>query len=331
MRREGDVAGAVAAQQGNRGPGRPRCLSALSTRILILAAAACPHVVHADVPQAMQALADEELATVRGNDGIAFNLSNFSLTSIPGNPLSLTYYAPGGGSLTLGRLDLARTDDADPFADPFFLTMRQRAGLPDVVAIDFPANPVDTGNQKWTLTADISHCSLFSGGTCTGTNFDGGTLQIQGLALRGGGLYLSSPTIANTQGVAFGLGTRLDIDSLGIYPHGRALDDTIDRSESLTLNGIHLADATTGGAWMLADLTTHPGLFNAQTDATGSYLHLQVAWPTAVDAVPAASFKVDTIAFTSGGAPAMTFGTAAAPAVSIASMQINYIDIKLRP
>jgi len=331
MRSARNVTGAVAAQQGSRGPIRSHFLTALSAGIASLLIAAFSPLARAEAPSTMQALPDEELAAVRGSDGIAFNLSNFSLTSIPENPFSLTYYAPGGGSLTLGRLDLARTDDADPFADPFFLTMRQRVGLPDVIAIDFPANPVDTGNQKWTLTADFSNCSLFSGGTCTGTNFDGGTLQIQGLALRGGGLYLSSPTIPNTQGVAFGLGTRLDIDSLGIYPHGRALDNTIDRSESLTLNGIHLADATTGGAWMLADITTHPGLFNAQTDATGSYLHLQVGWPTAVDAVAAASFKVDTITFTSGGTPAMTFGTAAAPAVSVASMQINYIDIKLRP
>jgi hypothetical protein len=301
------------------------------TALCIGLACACP-CVRAEAPAPMQAMPDDELAAVRGSDGIAFNLSNFSLTSIPSNPLNLTYYAPNGGSLTLGRLDLARTDDADPFADPFFLTMQLRAGLPDVIAIDFPQNPVDTGNQKWTLTADISHCSLFVGGACTGTNFDGGTLQIQGLSLRGGGLYLSSPAIPNTQGVAFGFGTRLDIDTLGIYPHGRALDDTIDRSESLTLNGIHLADASTGGAWMVADVTNHPGLFNAQTDAAGSYLHLQVGWPTSADVVvPAASFRVDNIAFTSGGAAAMSFGTAAAPAVSIASMQINYIDIRLKP
>jgi hypothetical protein len=332
MRRAGNHTEARSAQQRSRKSIRSQFLTALSVGF-----AGWASVAHAEAPTTMQPLPDEELASVRGNDGVAFNLSNFSLISIPSNPLNLTYSAPGGGSLTLGRLDLSRTDDADPFADPFFLTMRSRAGLPDVVAIDFPLNPVDTGNQKWTLTADFSNCSLFSGGTCTGTNFDGGTLQIQGLALRGGGLYLSSPTIPNTQGVAFGLGTRLDIDTLGIYPHGRALDDTIDRSESLTLNGIHLADATTGGAWMLADVTNHPGLFNAQTSidpVTGnpvSYLHLQVGWPTVADAVPAASFKVDTITFTSGGAPAMTMGTAAAPAVSIASMQINYIDIKLKP
>ena len=290
-----------------------------------------PMAARAAAPSSMQPMLDEELAAVRGNDGIAFNLSNFSLTSIPSNPLSLTYQAPNGGSLTLGRIDMLRTDDADAFADPFVLHMLQRTGLPDVIALDFPLNPVDTGNQKWTLTADFTHCSLFAGGACTGTEFDGGTLQIQGLALRGGGLQLSSSVIPDTQGVAFGLGTRLDIDQLGIYPRGRAADDTIDKSESLTFSGIHLADASTGGAWILADVTNHPGLINAQTDANGSYLHLQIGWPTSPDAVPAASLKVDNIQFTSAGVATLAFGTPAVPAASIASMQINYIDIRLKP
>jgi hypothetical protein len=305
---------------------RAAFLTALCVGVGALAPAA-----RAAVPASMQPLPDEELAAVRGNDGIAFNLSNFSLTSIPDNPLSLTYHSPNGSSLTLGRIDMLRTDDADPFADPFVLHMVQRSGMPDVIALDFPLNPVDTGNQKWTLTADFTHCSLFAGGACTGTEFDGGTLQIAGLALRGGGLQLSSPLIPNTQGVAFGFGTRLDIDTLGIYPRGRAADDTIDKSESLTLSGIHLADATTGGAWILADVTNHPGLFNAQTDANGSYLHLQIGWPTSPDAVPAATLKVDNIQFTSSGVPTMAFGTSTAPAASIASMQINYIDIRLKP
>ena len=37
---------------------------------------------------AMQALQDDELAAVRGADGIAFNLNNFSLTSSLTNPLT---------------------------------------------------------------------------------------------------------------------------------------------------------------------------------------------------------------------------------------------------
>ena len=276
----------------------------------------------------MQPLRDEELAAVRGADGIAFNLSNFSLFSNLDNPLTLTYQSPNGSALTLSGLDLSRTDDADQFADPYQLTLRSRPGLPDVIAIDFPLNIA--GNQKWALTADFSHCDLMSAGVCTGSNFFGGTLQVTDLTVKGGGLYVSPSLLADTEGIALGLGTQLDIGSLSIFSRGRAADGTIDASDKLVISGIHLADASTGGAWMLADLDRHPGLLNAATDATGSYLHLQVGWPTTSDPVPAAALRIDNITFTTAGlngaAPTVTnLGSA-----SIASMQINYIDIKFR-
>jgi hypothetical protein len=165
---------------------------------------------------------------------------------------------------------------------------------------------------------------------CTGNDFFGGTLQALDLTMKGGGLYVAPSQIANTEGIAFGLGTQLDIGSLSVYSRGRAADGTIDKSDALTVSGIHLADASTGGAWTLADLDKHPGLINAATDATGSYLHLQIGWPTTADPVPAASLRIDNISFTTatanGGTPTITnLGSA-----SIASMQINYLDIKFR-
>ncbi len=277
---------------------------------------------------AMQPLQDDELAAVRGADGIAFNLSNFSLTSSLTNPLTLTYQSPNGGSLALSGLDLSRTDDADPFADPYQLTLRARPSLPDVIAIDFPLNVA--GDQKWSLTADFSHCDAVTAGTCTGTNFLGGTLQVLDLTMKGGGLYVSPSLVADTEGISFGLGTQLGIASLSVYSRGRGADGVIDKSDALTVTGIHLADANTGGAWMLADLDKHPGLLNAATDSSGSYLHLQVGWPTTADPVPAAALRIDNITFTTAGlngaAPTITnLGSA-----SIASVQINYIDIKFR-
>ena len=104
---------------------------------------------------------DDELAAVRGADGIAFNLSNFSLTSSLTNPLKLTYMSPNGSSLTLSGLDLSRTDDADRFADPYQLSLRSRPGLADIIALDFPLNVA--GNQKWSLTADFAHCDAVDG------------------------------------------------------------------------------------------------------------------------------------------------------------------------
>ncbi len=284
----------------------------------------------ADAPaRAMQALQDDELAAVRGADGIAFNLSNFSLFSNLDNPLSLTYLSPNGSSLTLSGLDLSRTDDADQFADPYQLTLRARPGLPDVIAIDFPRNAA--GNQKWALTADFAHCDAVTAGACTGTNFLGGTMQVVGLTMKGGGLYVSPPLLANTEGIAFGLGTQLDIGSLAIYSRGRGADGVIDQSDALAITGIHLADASTGGAWMLADLDNHPGLLNAATDTTGSsYLHLQVGWPTTAAAVPAASLRIDNITFTTAGLNGAPPTVTNLGSASIASMQINYIDIKFR-
>ncbi|MEP6502616.1 MAG: hypothetical protein ABJD97_04770 [Betaproteobacteria bacterium] len=279
----------------------------------------------------MRVLADDELAAVRGADGISFNLSNFSLTSSASNPLSLTYLSPNGSSFTLSRLDLSRTDDADGFADPYQLDLRSRPGLSDMIALDFPLNAA--GAQAWSLTADFAHCDAVTAGACTGTDFLGGTFQVNGLAMKGGGLYVAPTAIANTQGIAFGLGTQLDIASLSIYSHGRTagdLTDTIDKSDAFTLSGIHLADATSGGVWWLADVTKHPGLINAATDATGSYLHVQVGWPTTSDPVPVAGVRIDNISFTSpgvgGGAPVVTNMGAS----SLAGLQLNYVDIKLR-
>jgi len=319
----------------------PRSLRAIRSRLPVLTgicigiftglacAPARAEPARADKP-AMQSLADDELSDVRGADGISFNLSNFSLTSDATNPLSLTYLSPNGSSLTLSRLDLARTDDPDGFADPYSLTLRQRSGLPDVIAIDFPLNTA--GNQAWSLTADFANCDAVTAGACTGTNFLGGTLQVSGLTMKGGGLYLAPTVLANTEGIAFGLGTRLDIASLAVYSHGRTAGDTtdtIDKSDALVLTGIHLADAGSGGAWSLADVTTHPGLINAVTDSTGSYLHLQVGWPTTSDPVPAAAVRIDNISFISPGASGPV--TTNLGSASIASLQLNYVDIKLRP
>ena len=314
---------------GSRRGGLPLLL--VGALLLVLAGAAtCARAADAPARPGMQALEDTELAAVRGADGINFNLSHFSLTSDPVHPLTLTYQSPNGSSMTLGRLDLSRTDDPDGFADPYGLTLRQRPGMSDVIAVDFPLNAA--GNQAWTLTADFANCDHMVAGTCTGLNFNGGTLQVSNLTMKGGGLYLAPTAIANADGIAFSLGTQLDIGSLAVYSHGRTPGDatnTIDTSDSMVLQGIHLG-AVGGGAWSLADVTTHPGLINAMTDATGSYLHLQVGWPTAADGVPAARVAIDNITFTSpgvgGGAPVQTNLGAA----TIGSLQLNYVDIKLR-
>jgi len=302
---------------------------------LLLALCPCTSANAADAAPAphgetrLRALADDELSGVRGADGIAFNLNNFSLVSSATSGLSLTYLSPTGSALTLSRLDLARTDDADAFADPYQLTLVARAGRPDMIDLEFPLNTL--GAQKWSLTADFANCDGYSAGACTGSNFLGGTLQVSGLTMKGGGLTIATPALANTQGIAFGLSTQLDIASLAVYSRGRsagAAADSLDASDALTLTGIHLVDASTGGVWKLADLAAHPGLLNAQTDALGSYLHLQIGWPTTTDPVPTAALRIDNLSFTSTVAGVSS--TTNLGASSIASLQINYLDVKLR-
>ncbi len=287
------------------------------------AAAPVSAAAAASAARGMKALADDELSNVRGADGVAFNLSNFSLTSSLTDPLTLTYKSPNGSSLALSGLDISRTDDPDGFADPYLLSMQSRSNLADVIALDFPKNTL--GNQKWSLTSDFSNYDVVANST-----FYGGTLQVTALTMMGGGLYVAPTAIADTQGIAFGLGTRLDIGSLAVYSHGRNASGVIDTSDSLTLTGLHLADATTGGAWMLADVTTHPGLINAFTDSTGSYLHLQLGWPTTADPVSAGSLKIDNISFATMTPGVATPTTVNLGSASIASMQINFLDIKFK-
>jgi len=311
-----------------------RCLAPLRTAAAVIGLVALALPAAAATPpappsHAMQALQDEELSAVRGADGIAFNLNNFSLTSSLTNPLTLTYTSPNGSALMLSGLDLSRTDDADQFADPYQLTLRATAAGTQMIAIDFPLNAA--GNQKWSLTADFANCGSFAAGACAaGANFFGGTLQVLDLTMKGGGLYVAPSQVANTEGIAFGLGTQLDIGSLSVYSRGRAADGSIDHGDVLALSGIHLVDATTGGVYMLADLDKHPGLFNAATDATGSYLHLQVGWPTTSDPVPAATLRIDNISFTTAGVNGAAATTTNLGSASIASLQINYLDIKFR-
>ena len=295
--------------------------------------ALAPHASAATPPEpashAMQALQDDELSAVRGADGISFNLNNFSLTSSLTNPLQLTYVSPNGSSLTLSGLDLSRTDDVDQFADPYQLSIRQSAAGNQMIAVDFPLNVA--GNQRWSLTADFSNCGAYTAGTCAaGANFLGGTLQVLDLTMKGGGLYVAPSQIANTEGIAFGLGTQLDIGSLSVYSRGRAADGTIDRGDALALTGIHLVDASTGGVYMLADLDKHPGLINAATDSKGSYLHLQIGWPTAANAVASGALTIDNVSFTTAGVAGAAATTTNLGSASIASMQINYLDIKFR-
>ncbi|HJV96330.1 MAG TPA: hypothetical protein VJ608_09855, partial [Albitalea sp.] len=121
-------------------------MRATTLRTLVAAALASA----AGLAAALEPLADSELAAVRGADGLAFNLQNFSLSG----PLTLTYTNPSGSSLWFSNLSLSRSDDPDAtFSDPYLLKVASRGGgLADVIRLSEPLNA--NGLLKWQFAAD---------------------------------------------------------------------------------------------------------------------------------------------------------------------------------
>lgn len=265
--------------------------------------------------RAMEPLADGELAAVRGRDGLYFNLENFSFT---GN-VDLVYTSPAGAVLRLGDLAFSRSDDpAHTYDDPYALWVGQRAGgLSDVLHLDMPVNAA--GLQRWQAAMGLQV-------QADGITRDLGDLVVRDLAFYGGGLQLTTPDVSLGHGAAFGLSLRTEIGSIALLPRGRG-----DSSEAMTLSGIRLGavDATgqfTGQPWVLADVTDQPGLLQAITDADGPALMLKVDWNQSGSGGPRAGLAIDSIQFTSGGVVQSDLGSS-----RIASMQLHYLDLRLRP
>ena len=266
----------------------------------------------------MQALDDAELADVRGANGVAFNLVNFSLSG----PLTLTYTSPNGSSLSLSNLALSRSDDpAATFTDPYTLKLLTRSdGLADVIRLAEPLNA--NGLLKWQFAADWAV-------QADGIDHQGGALVINDLVSRAGSLSLSTPATPGVEGIAFGLGLNLEIGDLLLRPRGRT-----DSTEQLQLHGIRLGAAAEDGTllgtpWMLADVTNQPGILNAVTDPDGkSYLHIGIGWPTSAAGAPLAGLVIDNITFRSDTLPG---GQLDLGSSRIGTMQLQFLDVKFRP
>jgi len=273
--------------------------------------------------QTLMPLDDRELSTVSGRDGVSFDFSNFSLSGDA--RITYTMPAPATASLWLGHPYMARSDDAKrEFTDPYRLDIFQRTGLADYFNIAFPANP--DGTARWQFAFDF-------GINADGVDFQGGTLIFKDLVFYGGGLQMSTPV--DGDGTAFGLGLRLDIGNLLLRPRARddiAVADPATVGEQLNLRGIHLGAVGADGAWLntpwqIAEVTTQPGIFNAVTDASGnSRLHIGIGWPTGPDGAPWGGLVVDNVTFKSDVTGTLDLGSS-----RIGAMQIQFLDIKLRP
>jgi len=267
---------------------------------------------------AMEALSERDLAAVQGQDGIYFNLQNFSLSG----QLSLTYRSPDGSTLKLGDLALSRSDDPDHLLDdPYALWIQRRGnGLADVVHLDLPQNAA--GLQRWQAAADLSVTP--AGGSTQAL----GALVLQDLALYGGGVQMSTePGSGSGSGVLLGVALRADLGALSWRARGRA-----DGSEALTLSGIHLGAVDDSGnftqqPWALADVTSQPAVLQVIGDGQGGQvLQLKVDWSTAEAGAAKAGLLIDNVRFDSSVNGAMDLGSS-----RINSFQINYLDMRLRP
>ena len=291
----------------------PTCGTLLATLLPVLTASPA---------LAMQPLADTALAAVQGRDGMSFDLSNFSMSG----DARFTYYAPApsNASAWIGNLSASRSDDTtQPFGDPYRLDVNKGPiGMADVINLGFPANA--NGIARWQVAYDW-------GTNANGININGGSVVIKDAAFYGGGLQWTTPRAGD--GIAFGAALRMDIGNLLLRPRGR--DDITQAepasvTEQLNMRGIHIgaADATgllTGQTWNIADVNTQPGIINAVTDTSGqARLHIGIDWPTV--AAPTGGLQIDNVSFRSNATGNLDLGSS-----RIGTMQIQYLDIKVKP
>ncbi|WP_295998101.1 DUF6160 family protein [Rugamonas sp.] len=280
-----------------------------AARTLALLLAAWPALAGA-----MEPLDDRTLSSVRGGDGVSFDLSGFS---IAGNA-RVTYTTASGSSVYIDNLAASRSDSAVPFSDPYKLDIVAGApGLADVINVAFPLNA--NAEQRWQFAYDW-------GVTANGVASANGTIALSDLVVSGGGLQFSTPQAGD--GVAFGAALRLDIGQLAFQPNGRD-----NPAAQMVVSGVHVGGVDANGnfngtPWALAAIASQPGVINAVTDESGARLHIGIDWPDArygSGVAPAGGIAIDKVAFTAPGQATVDLG-----ASRIGSIQIQYLDIKFK-
>lgn len=274
--------------------------------------------------QGMQPLSDTALSDVQGRDGLSFDLHGFSVSG----DARITYYAPApsNASLYLGNIFLARSDDPDnPFGDPFRLeVVRGAPGMSDVISLALPENA--NGAKRWQAALDW-------GVNADNIQFEGGSIVLRDAVLYGGGVQLA-PAHTGGDGFAFGLGLRADIGNLLLRPRGRddiTLAEPAGVTEQLNLQGIRIGAVDSDGnflntPWRIADVAKQPGIFNAVRDEAGNArLRVGIDWPDA-DGAPLGGLYIDNISFRSDVTGNLDLGSS-----RIGSIQLQYLDVKLRP
>ncbi|HJV86194.1 MAG TPA: DUF6160 family protein [Noviherbaspirillum sp.] len=272
---------------------------------------------------ALQPLNDATLSSVTGRDGLNFDLSNFALSG----DARYTYFAPAPSTASayIANPYLLRSDDtASPFGDPYHVeVVKGASGLADVINFMNPLNA--NGAKVWQAAFDW-------GVNAGGIAFDGGAMVFKDAVFYGGGMQWTTPR--SSDGIAFGMSLRTDIGNVLLRPRGRGDITQAEPStvaEQMNIRGVHIGAVDSNGnflntPWRIADAATQPGVFNAVTDTDGNpRLHIGIDWPDASGAA-LGGLKVDNVSFRSDVTGNLDLGSS-----RIGSMQIQYLDIKMRP
>ena len=263
---------------------------------------------------AMEPLNDAALSSVRGRDGVSFDLNGFAMSG----DARVSYTTPAGSSLYVEKFSASRSDNPLPFSDPYRLDIVPGApGLADVINIAFPVNT--NADQRWQLAYDW-------GVGADGVTREQGSVVVKDLMFSGGGLQFTTPQV--NDGIAFGAALRMDIGQLSFRPRGRD-----DASEAMVLSGVHIGGVDGNGAfnntpWVIANVASQPAVINALTDETGPRLHIGIDWPDpryGNGTASAGGMVVDNVSFVSPGQPTVDLGSS-----RIGSVQIQYLDIKFK-
>lgn len=249
----------------------------------------------------LKRLDDSALSDVRGRDGVSFavNLN----TAIGSVTLGTSDSAANAATLALNNVIATGT-----VASTLDVLSGGSTG-PNYISFAFP-NLSGANTLQYGFDLAV---------TDNGTTFGTG-VQLHNLAF-GGTNFQMTPYA--TGGVTFGMGLNLGIGDVLLQPNGRG--NTVGQMD---INGLTISASGSNGTapWQLANINTQPGLFNVVTDANGTTtLQWGIGWASTPGTAPAGSLQINNITFTTPD------GNVNLGSSSIGSMQIQYLNVRLKP
>lgn len=246
-------------------------------------------------------LDDKALSDVRGGDGLSFaanlnvNIGSIALgiTDSASNPATLAFNKTTTTGIITSTLDVFSTSsNGQTYINWAF--------------------PLINGANTLQYGYDLS---VLANGNTLGTG-----IQFQDIGFGGSSVQLTSN---DSGGVSWGLGLNLNIGSLQLQPNGRG-----NTSGQMAISGVVMGAAGSNGTapWVLADINTQPGIVNIVNDASGNpELQLGIGWASTPGAAASGSLQIGNITFTTPN------GNVNLGSSSIGSMQIQYLNVRLKP